>query len=64
MSAAPCAQLGEKYELRKLVAERFASSFGKSGEFTVIVEEASRNRNWSDSSAVSDGMKLLDFWDH
>ena len=58
MSTSPCAPLNEKYELKQLVAERFASSFGKSGEFTVIVEEANRKRNWSE------GMKPLDFWDH
>lgn len=61
MSAAPCAQLGEKYnELRELVVERFASSFGKSGEFTIIVEEANSKRNWSDLSAASDAMKPLE----
>lgn len=64
MSTAPCAPLGEKYELKQLVAERFASSFGKSGEFTVIVEEANRKRNWPDSSAASDAMKPLDFFNH
>lgn len=53
----------EQYERKQLVAERFASSFGK-GEFTVIVEEANRKRNWSDSSAASDAMKLLNFWNH
>eukprot|EP00434_Breviolum_minutum_P007539 symbB.v1.2.006656.t1/scaffold372.1/size218212/8 len=45
MSTSPCAPLNEKYELKQLVAERFASSFGKSGEFTVIVEEANRKRD-------------------
>ena len=63
MSAAPCAQLGEKYhELRELVVERFASSFGKSGEFTIIVEEANSKRNWSDLSAASYAMKPLEQW--
>jgi len=56
-------QFGKTYERRQLVAERFASSFGK-GEFTVIVEEANRQRHWSDSSAASDSMKPLKFLNH
>ena len=62
MSTAPCAPSGEKYELKQLVVERLASSFGKSSEFTVIVEEANRKRNWSYSSTASDDMKPRNFW--